>query len=260
MHELLSARTVVRALLVAGAAIASFPHAVQSAEIKVIAANALKDGYTELVSAFEKSSGHAVVTTWTGTVNATKRVSDGEVYDLVIIGSRSIDQLIAAGKLAAGSRADFARSGVGVAIRTGLPKPDIATADAVKAAVLAAGSVAWSAGPSGAYVGELMKKMGIGDQVATKLKQPSSGAEVAALVARGEVDLAFAQVSEFLDTPGLVNLGPLPAGIQNFTIYAIGVHASAPSAEAAAALVKHLRASEAAPAIRKMGMEPGSRE
>lgn len=257
MPVLRSVRTNVQSLLVAAVAIAFFPHAAQSAEIKVIAANALKDGYSEIVSAFEKSSGHKVVTTWTGTVNATKKVSDGEVYDLVIIGSRNIDQLIAAGKLAAGSRADFAKSGVGVAVRSGVPKPDISTADAVKAAVLAAGSVAWSAGPSGAYIAELMKTMGIGDQVASKLKQPSSGAEVATLVARGEVDLAFAQVSEFLDAPGLVNLGPLPAGIQNFTIYAVGVHASAPSPEAAAALVKYLRAPDAAPAVRKMGMEPG---
>ena len=82
----------------------------------MIAANALKVGYTELVSAFEKSSGHKVVTTWAGTVNATKRVNDGEIYDLIIVGSDNIDQLILAGKLAAGSRADFAKTGVGVGV------------------------------------------------------------------------------------------------------------------------------------------------
>jgi molybdate transport system substrate-binding protein len=86
-----------------------FPQVTQSAEIKVIAANALKDGYSQLVASFEKTSGHKIMTTWTGTVNATKRVGDGEVYDLVIIGSSNIDQLIAAGKLVAGSRADFAK-------------------------------------------------------------------------------------------------------------------------------------------------------
>ena len=245
-----------RNLLIA-AIVGLVPQVAQSAEIKVIAANALKDGYTQLVASFEKSSGHRVVTTWTGTVNATRRVGGGEIYDLVIIGSSNIDQLIAAGKLIAGSRADFAKTGVGVAVRAGLPKPDVSTSDAVRAAVLNAKSVAYSAGPSGAYIVELLKKMGIAEQVATKVKQPSSGAEVAALLARGEVDFGFAQVSEFLNVPGINDLGPLPANIQNFTIYAIGVHTAAPAPDAAKNLVRHLRAPEAAPAIKKMGMEPG---
>ena len=236
---------------------ASFQASAHAAEIKVIAANALKEGYAELVASFEKASGHKVNTTWSGTVNATKRVSDGEVYDLVIIGSSNIDQLIAARKLAAGSRADFAKSGVGIAIRAGLSKPDVSTSDAVKAVLLAAKSIAYSAGPSGAYAEQLIKKMGIAEQVAAKIKQPSSGAEVASMLARGDADLGLAQVSEFLNVPGLIDLGPLPASIQNFTIYAIGLHAAAPSADAAKALVEHLKAPEAAPAIRKMGMEPG---
>ncbi len=153
----LNSRALLRGVLFAAAVVALFSPGAQAAEIKVIAANALKEGYTELVAAFEKSSGHKVATTWAGTVNATKKVSDGEVYDLVIIGSSNIDQLIAAGKLAAGSRADFAKTGIGVAVRAGLPKPDVSTSDAVKAAVLAAKSIAYSAGPSGAYVGELLK-------------------------------------------------------------------------------------------------------
>lgn len=243
--------------LFTAAVVGLLPQLAQSTEIKVIAANALKGGYVDLVATFEKSSGHKVITTWAGTVNATKRVRDGEVYDLVIIGSDNIDQLIAAGKLAAGSRADFAKTGVGVAVRAGLPKPDVSTSDAVRAAALGAKSIAYSAGPSGAYIGELLKKMGIAEQVAARIRQPSSGVEVAALLARGEADLGFAQVSEFLNVPGLVDLGPLPASIQNFTIYAIGVHRVAPASDAANALVRHLRAPEAAPAIKKMGMEPG---
>lgn len=252
----LKAGRIIRYALLA-ATLTSFSPTAQSAEIKVIAANAVKDGYAELVASFERSSGHKVVTTWAGTVNATKRVSDGEVYDLVIVGSNNIDQLISAGKLAAGSRADFAKSGVGMAIRAGLPKPDVATGDAVKAATLAAKSIVYSAGPSGAYVGDMLKKMGIAEQVASKVKQPSSGAEVAAMISRGEADFGFAQISEFLNVPGLLELGPLPASVQNFTIYAIGLHAAAPSPDAAKALVGHLKAPGAAPAIKKMGMEPG---
>lgn len=229
----------------------------QAAEVRVIAANAVKDGYADVVAAFERSTGHTVVTTWTGTVNATRRVSDGEVFDLVLIGSANIDQLLASAKLVAGSRADFARSGVGMAIRSGLPRPDVSTAEAIRAAVLAAQSVAYSAGPSGAYVAQMLNSMGISAAIAGKVRQPSSGAEVAALIAKGEADVGFAQVSEFLGVAGLVDLGPLPASLQNYTLYAIGLHTAAPSAEAARQLIRHLTAPEAAPAIRKMGMEPG---
>ena len=256
MH-LPSQTTLYRMLFAAAVAIAHSSQVAHSAEIKVIAANAIKEGYSELVSTFQKSSGHKVITTWTGTVNATKRINDGEVYDLVIVGSDNIDQLIKSEKLAAGSRADFAKTGIGVAVRADMPKPDISSSDAVKSAVLAAKSVVYSSGPSGAYVGELLKKFGIAEQVAPKVKQPSSGAEVAAVLSRGEADFGFAQVSEFLNVSGVVALGPLPASIQNFTIYAVGLHAAAPSPDAAKALVIYLRTPEAASAIKKMGMEPG---
>jgi molybdate transport system substrate-binding protein len=249
-------QVMLRGLLMIAVVTAS-PQPAQAAEIKVIVANAVKDAYVELLSAFEKSSGHNVTTTWAGTEIATKRVSGGEVFDIVIIGSRSIDRLIADGKLTAGSRTDFAKSGVGVAVRAGLPKPDVSSSEAVKAAVLAAGSVAYSAGPSGAYVGELFKKFGIAEQVAPKVKQPSSGAEVAQLLVRGEVDLGFGQVSEFLNVKGLVDLGPLPSSIQNVTIYSAGLHTAAASPELAKTLVQHLTAPTAAPAIKKMGMDPG---
>lgn len=247
---------VLRSLLTAFAVFLG-GHAVQAAEIKVIAANAIKEGYSEIVAAFEKASGHKVATTWAGTVNATKRINDGEIYDLIIIGSDNVDGLIRAGKLAAGSRSDFAKVGVGVGLRQGLLKPDVSTPDAVKAAVLSAKSVTYSGGPSGAYVVEMLKKMGIADQIASKVKQPSSGAEVAALLARGEADLGFAQVSEMIGVAGVVDLGPLPAAIQNYTIYAIGQHTAAPAADAARALVRRLCAPGAAAAKRKMGMEPG---
>jgi molybdate transport system substrate-binding protein len=242
-------------LLIFGAAVTTT--AVQAAEVKVIAANAVKDGYASLAESFEKASGHKVVTTWTGTVNATKRVSGGEIFDLIIIGSDNIDQLVAAGKVAAGGRTDFAKVGVGVAVRAGLPKPDISTPDALRTTVLNAGSIAHSAGPSGAFVAQLLKGLGVAEQVASKVKQPSSGAEVAALVARGEVDLGFGQVSEFLNVEGLTDLGSLPESIQNYTIYAIGRHSAAPSPDAAIDFIKFLTSPDAAPAIRKMGMQPG---
>ena len=228
-----------------------------AAEIKVIAANAVKEAYLDLVRSFEKSSGHKVTTIWAGTESITKRISGGEVVDIVIIAAPNIDKLILEGKLVAGSRADVAKSGVGVAVRAGLPKPDVSSSEAVKKAVLAAKSVAYSSGPSGFYIADLFKKMGIADQIKEKVKQTPSGVQVGELVARGEADLGFQQVGELLHMKGIDYLGPLPADIQQITVYSAGLHAAATAPDAAKALVKFLTAPEAAPIITKTGMEPG---
>ncbi len=231
--------------------------AAQAAEVKVMTANAVKQAYLELVSAFERSSGHKVTTIWGGTEEVAKRISGGEVVDIVIIAAPNIDRLILEGKLVSGSRADFAKSGVGIAVRTGLPKPDISSGEAVKRAVLAANSVAYSSGPSGFYVADLFKKMGITDQIKDKVRQPASGVQVGELVARGEADLGFQQISELLHVKGIDYLGPLPAEIQSVTVYSAGLHAAAPAPDAARALVKFLTAPDAGPIIKKIGMEPG---
>ena len=131
----------------------------QAIELKVMAASAVKEAYLELVSDFENSSGNKVVTIWGGTEGLAKRISGGEVVDIVIVAAPNIDKLIMEGKLVAGSRADIAKSGVGIALRTGLPKPDISSAEAVKRAALAATSVAYSTGPSGFYIADLFKKI-----------------------------------------------------------------------------------------------------
>jgi molybdate transport system substrate-binding protein len=226
-------------------------------EVKVMASNAIKEALVELAPTFEKASGHKVTFIWGGSESSAKRIADGEVVDVVIVGSANIDKLIADGKLVAGSRADFTRSGVGVAVRAGLPKPDISSGDAVKRAVLDAKSVGYSSGPSGFYIADLFKKMGIADQVKDKVKQPPSGTQIADLMARGEVDLGFQQISELVHAKGIHYLGPLPAEIQSITVFAAGLHNAAPAPEAARALVKFLTSPEAVPVIRKIGMEPG---
>jgi molybdate transport system substrate-binding protein len=191
-----------------------------------------------------------------GTEAIAKRIRGGEVFDLALIASPNIDALIAEGRLAPGSRTDYAKSGVGIAVRSGLPKPDVSTGDAIKRTVLAANSVAYSSGPSGFYLAELFKKMGIADQIKDKVKQPPSGAQVGDLIARGEADLGFQQVSELIHVPGIDYLGPLPADIQNITTFSIGLHASAPASDAAKALVEALRSPEARSLITKAGMDP----
>jgi len=252
MKSLLSSvTTVVVTMMVIGSITA------QAAEVNVIAAAAVKEVVLGLIPAFEKSSGHKVTTIWAGTEAITKRISGGEVADIVLIAAPNIDKLISEGRLVAGSRVDVARSGIGVAVRAGLPKPDISSGDAVKQAVLAAKSVAYSSGPSGFYLADLFKKMGIADQIKDKVKQTPSGVQVGEIVGRGEADLGFQQVSELLHLKGIHYLGPLSADIQHITVFSAGLHTAATAPEAARALVKFLTAPEAAPIIRKTGMEPG---
>jgi len=225
-------------------------------EIKVMASAAFREAYLELVPAFEKQSGHKVVTIWSGTTEVARRIGSGEMVDLVIVSGPTIDKLIADGKLV-GSRVDVAKSGIGVAVRAGQPKPDISSGEAVKKAVLAAKSVAYSSGPSGFYLAELFKKMGIPDEIKGKVTQTPSGVQVGEIVARGEAELGFQQVSELLHVNGIAYIGPLPADIQHVTVFSAGLHAAAKETDAAKALVKFLTAPEAAAVIRKTGMEPG---
>lgn len=252
MNLLVSALTKsVAALMVIGATTA------HASEIKVMASAAVKEVVLDLIPPFEQSSRHKITTIWAGTEAITKRISGGEVVDIVLIAAPNIDKLISEGRLVAGSRADVAKSGIGVAVRAGLPKPDISSGEAVKKAVLAAKSVAYSSGPSGFYLAELFKRMGIADQIKDKVKQTPSGVQVGEVVARGEADLGFQQVSELVHLKGIDYLGPLPADIQHITVFSAGLHTAATAPDAAKALIKFLTGPEAAPIIRKSGMEPG---
>jgi molybdate transport system substrate-binding protein len=137
----------------------------QAAEIKVLVSSAIKEAYLELFPQFEKATGNKVTAAWSGTPDILKRVAAGEAADLVILGSSGADELVKQGKLVPGSRVDFAKSGIGVAVGAGAPKPDISSADAVKKSVLAAKSVAYSASASGIYIVSMFQKLGIADQV-----------------------------------------------------------------------------------------------
>lgn len=229
--------------------------AAYASELKLISATAAKPAVADVIAAFEKSTGHKVTATWSGTEGVSKRVADGEVFDVVIVAAPNIDRLAQAGRLVADSRTDFARTGVGVAVRAGLPRPDIATPEALRRAVLAASSVAYSAGPSGFHVAEVFKRLGITEQVQHKVRQSPSGVQVGDLLARGEVDLGFQQMSELAHFKGIEYLGPLPAEVQNITVYSAGLHATAPAVEAARLLMKMLVSPEGAAIVRRSGMD-----
>jgi molybdate transport system substrate-binding protein len=224
--------------------------------IKLIASNAVKEALAELVPHFEQVTGHEVAIIWGGTLDIARRVGAGEVVDIVILADVRIDDLIARGRLSAGSRVDIARSGIGVAVRAGARKPDISSAAALKAAVLAAGSIVLSSGPSSVHLAGLFQTMGIADAIKSRIHQIGPGLPVGAAVARGEGEIGFTQVSELLSAEGIDFVGSLPAEVQHITVWSAGLHVAAPAPEAATALIDYLAAPHAAAVIRRSGMEP----
>jgi molybdate transport system substrate-binding protein len=228
----------------------------RAAEITVMATAAFKEAYLELVPEFERATGHRVSTGWVPTVQIANRLKAGDVVDLVIMSAAGIDELASLGFIVRGSRVDLASSGVGVAVRAGAAKPDISSAEALKRALRAAGSIVYSTGPSGVYIAELLERLHIAGELKSKLKQVQ-GEPAGAVVARGEADIAFQQVCELLPVPGIDFVGPLPAEIQRITVFAAGMHVAAREPEGARALVRFFTAPAAVPVIRKKGMEPG---
>ena len=242
---------------VAASASLFLSYVASAAEIKVLAPGSTKEVYLDLVPQFEQSSKHKVMTTWSGTADIKKRMAAGEVYDVVIVGAPDIDAFIQQGKMVAGSRIDLMKSGVGVAVRAGAPKPDISSSEALKKTLLAAKSIGYSTGPSGVYVMSLIERMGIADQVKSKLKQTPSGVRIGTIIANGEAEIGFQQISELIHEPGVDYLGPLPADVQNITVYSAGIHSGAKQPDAAKELIKVFTAPAAATVIKKYGMEPG---
>ncbi len=242
---------------VAIAASLMLPAMTNAAEIRVLSTQATEEAYRELVPQFEKVSGHKVSTIFTGTLDVQKRLAAGENYDMIIMAGPAIDAQIKAGKAVTGSRVDIAKSGVAVGVPTGAPKPDISTTEALKKTVLTAKSIGYSTGPSGVYIMNLFEKLGVADQVKHKLKQTPTGVFVGTIIANREVEIGFQQVSELGNFPGVDYVGPLPADVQQTTVFSSGIIVDAREAEAAKALAKFLTTSEAVAAFKKRGMEPG---
>lgn len=218
-----------------------------------MASAAFKEAYLVLVPEFERATGHKVETLWVPSAQMMTRLKGGEVVDLVILSAAAIDELTQLGKIA--SRTDIAKSGVGVAVRAGAPRPDISSGDALKRALLASKSIVISHGPSGVYIAALIERMGIAGQLKARIKHVQ-GEPAGAVVARGEAEIGFQQVCELLPVPGIDLLGPLSADVQQITTFSAGLHASAPQPDVAKALVTFLTAPAAAPTIRQKGMEP----
>jgi molybdate transport system substrate-binding protein len=248
---------IVGALAVLAVAGAMLAAAAEAAEIKVISTGSFKAAFAELAPALEKSSGHKATAIWAGTDEIIQRLGAGETLDIVIAPAPWIDDMIKRGLLVAGSRVDVARSGIGVAVHAGASRIDIGSADALRSALLRAKSIALSTGVSGIYLAGLFAKWGISDQLEPKMKRLPGSGPVAEAMTRGEAEIGFLQVSEWLGVKGVESLGPLPADIQEITAISAGLNKAAGAPDAANALVKFLASPAATPAKRKTGLEPG---
>ncbi|MFM2112763.1 MAG: hypothetical protein RLZZ271_1423 [Pseudomonadota bacterium] len=224
--------------------------------IQGISSMATKQVLAELTQAYERQTGVRVQIESVGGVDAAKRVASGEVFDVVILGSDAVDKLLASGHVVAGSKANLVNSATGIAVREGAPRVDISSEVAVKTAVRNAKTLSYSTGPSGVALAKLFERWGLADELKGRIVTPPPGVPVGSLVAKGEVELGFQQLSELLHVQGITLLGTLPKPIEINTIFSGAVCAAGTQPEAVHALLAWMRSPEANEAKRKQGMEP----
>jgi molybdate transport system substrate-binding protein len=241
------------ALLLAGSA--------SAAEVRVMISGGLSPAYNALVPEFERQTGNKVLTAYGPsmgtTVNAIPvRLERGEPADVLILVGYALGDLIKQGKVVADSRVDLVRSPIGIAVKSGAPKPDISSADSLKRALLAAKTIAYSDSASGVYVStELFQKLGIADEMKDKARKiPAT--PVAEIVARGDAEIGFQQISEMLPVPGVDIVGALPADLQKITVFSAGITTVSKQPDAGKALIKFLASPAVSATIIKSGLEP----
>jgi molybdate transport system substrate-binding protein len=251
----------VLAMFAACVLLAAIPsRAAHAADIKVLAGSALDPVLSELVPAFERASAHKVILDSDGAIGAmTDRIEKGEVADVVIVSGAQIDRLEKQRKVAAGSRVDLARVGVGVFVRKGAAKPDIGSVDSFKRTMLAAKSIGYNDPAAGApvsiYLLGVFEKMGLAAEMKAKTVVFTKRTERFAPVARGEVEIGFNQISEILAAPGVDLLGPLPAAIQNYTQFSAGIVANGAQPAAARAFIGFMSSHAAKAVMKAKGFE-----
>jgi molybdate transport system substrate-binding protein len=224
--------------------------------IRILSSMATKQILADLVALYQTRTGQAACVESVGGVDAAKRVQAGEAFDLVVLARNAMDTLHSAGKLADGSLRDLVVSGVGVAVRSGTPHPDISSEAAVKQAVLAAPTLGYSTGPSGVQLAKQFERWGIADVVKPRIVQAPPGVPVGALIAKGEVALGFQQLSELLNVKGVELVGMLPPAIEIMTTFSGAVAATCQAPEAASALLHFMASADCAATIRQNGMDP----
>lgn len=227
-----------------------------SADIVGISSMATRQILAERSGAYQQKTGRSVAIESVGGVDAARRIRAGEKFDFVVLADDAMKKLEEDGFLKPGSRAGFADSAIAVAVRSGAKHPDLSDEAATKAAVLSAQSVGYSTGPSGTHVLKLLQKWGADQSNTVRVIQAPPGVPVGILVARGDAELGFQQLSEFLDVPGIDIVGTLPQEIQSLTRFSCGVCALASDEAGALGFISYLTSAEADASIRRHGMEP----
>ena len=232
-----------------------------AAEVRVMISGGLSAAYNALVPEFERATGHKVITAYGPSMGTTAnaipvRLERGEPADVLILVGYALGDLIKQGKVISDSRVDLVKSKIGVAVKTGAPKPDISSPDALKRALLAAKSVAYSDSASGVYIStEMFGKLGIMEEMKGKARQiPAT--PVAEIVAHGDAEIGFQQISELKPVAGIDIVGPLPDELQKVTVFSAGIASVSKEPEAGKALIKFLASPAASDTIIKSGLEP----
>lgn len=251
-----------RSLFVASTALLLFFSSLtHAAELRVITSGAFTEAYKKLVPEFEKQTGHKVISSFGASVgNAPDaiptRLARGEKFDLVILSDGGLEALVKSGYVIKGSRVDLVRSQIGAAVRKGTPKPDISTVETLTKTLLDAKSIAYSASASGVYLStELFQKLGVAEQIKDKAKRIVSE-RVGAVVARGDAELGFQQVSELIYFKELDFIGTLPESVQQTIFFSAGLIDGSNESAAAKQLIRFFQSPEVADVIRKTGLDP----
>ena len=231
-----------------------------STEIHGFMAMGIKGVMDSIGPSFERATGYRLVLSFGTSKSLSKRLTEGEIADLVVATPSILESLIAAGLVVPGSVVPLVRSGIGIAVRKGAPKPDISTPEAFKHALLAARAIGHpdpaGGGASGVYFSKLIERLGIADAIKPKCRLAPTGTHSADLLVTGEVDLALQQIPELARVEGAELVGPLPDDLQEITVFAGAIHTKAMAPAAAQALLDYLRSPEAIATIKTQRMEP----
>lgn len=234
---------------------------VRAGELKVVSSGAFTAAYLELVPEIERVTGHKLTSEFGASMGSLpdaipSRLKRGQIIDVVIMAAPALEALIEQGKIRPESRVDLVQSVIGMAVASGAPKPDIGTVEALKKALLAAKSIAYSGSASGVYLStELFQKLGIADQMQGKARK-IEGTLVAEVVAKGEAEIGFQQMSELLPVKGVDIVGTLPAEVQRVTVFAAGIPTTSEHPAEARAIIAWLASPAAHAVIKKSGLTP----
>jgi molybdate transport system substrate-binding protein len=228
-----------------------------AAELKVFATRSIATVLDKIGPEFERATGHKLVVTTDIAIRMVRRINAGEPFDFLVAAPSQIDGLIKDGKIAADTRTNLVRSGIGVQVRAGAPKPDIGSVEAFKRTLLNAKSIAYlKEGQSGVYLADLLERLGVAEAIKSKVARPDTDI-VSELVAKGEIELGMVVITQILTTQGVELVGPLPEEIQTYVTFTAGVSANSKVPDAARALMMFLKGPTAVPVIKSQGMEPG---